>query len=46
MGRVDNGEEERVKWTGGVGKRVGPLVSEFCFDILERVGIEYKTNSL
>ena len=42
VGRVDNGEEEWVKWRGGVG----PLVSEFCFDILKRVGIEYKTNSL
>ena len=43
---MDNGEEEQVKWIGGVGKRVGPLVSEFCFDILKRVGIEYKTNNL
>ena len=43
---MDNGEEERVKWRGGVGERVGPLVSKFCFDILKRVGIEYKTNNL
>ena len=41
-----SGQEEWVKWTRGVGKRVGPLVSEFCFDILRRVGIEYKTNNL
>jgi len=27
--RVENGEEELVEWRG-MGKRVGPLVSEFC----------------